>query len=113
MTLNAKSPLWPHVRQAKFCLRVCQVFFSRGSFEVLVSRNVSKCYFSSLDAPRRKCNISGLWSKYDPQIEWACENFNSSPYKGYNNICCYICNPGLASTQTRRVIDTGNVTGVW
>ena len=21
-----RSPLWPHVRQAKFCLRVCQVF---------------------------------------------------------------------------------------
>ena len=22
-----RAPLWPHVRQAKFCLRVCQVFF--------------------------------------------------------------------------------------
>ena len=25
-----RVPLWPHMRQAKFCLRVCQVFFSRG-----------------------------------------------------------------------------------
>ena len=25
-----RAPLWPHVRQAKFCLTVCQVFFSRG-----------------------------------------------------------------------------------
>ena len=26
-----RAPLWAHVRQAKFCLRVCQVVFSRGS----------------------------------------------------------------------------------
>ena len=78
-----------------------------------VNQNVSKCYFSSHYTQLRQCNTTCLWSKYDPQIEWACENFNSSPYKGYNNIFCYICNPGLASTQTRRVIDTCNVTGEW
>ena len=26
-----RAPLWAHVRQAKFCLRLCQVVFSRGS----------------------------------------------------------------------------------
>ena len=24
-----RAPLWPYVRQAKFCLRVCQVFLAR------------------------------------------------------------------------------------
>ena len=59
------------------------------------------------------CNISGLWANYDPQIEWACENFNSFSYKGYSNIFCYICNPSLASTVERTIIDSCNVTGEW
>ena len=25
-----RAPFWPHVRQAKFCLRACQVFLSRN-----------------------------------------------------------------------------------
>ena len=25
--VRVRAPLWPHVRQAKFCLRVCQVVF--------------------------------------------------------------------------------------
>ena len=25
--VRVRAPLWPHVREAKFCLRVCQVVF--------------------------------------------------------------------------------------
>ena len=78
----------------------------------MTSHTVSKCYNSLLFA-QRQCNTTGLWSEYDSQIEWACKNFNSYPYKGYSNAFCYICNPSLASTQDRTVIGTCNVTGEW
>ena len=48
-----RAPLWPHVIQAKFCLRVCQVVFLRGSpvffsFLNLVLRPFQD-YFSSYE----------------------------------------------------------------
>ena len=59
------------------------------------------------------CNASGLWFYYDPQIDWACQNFNSFPYKEYKNIFCYICNPSIVSTSAVQMIDSCNVTKNW
>ena len=58
-----------------------------------------------------KCNVTGLWFDYDPEIEWACENFNSNALMNYRNIFCYICNPSLVSTSETEIIDTCNITG--
>ena len=58
-----------------------------------------------------RCNVSGLWPVYDPEIAWACENLNSFPYKDYKNIYCYICNPSLISTSETEMITSCNFIG--
>ena len=111
----------------------CDNFFDINSFsslqEMWTAIKISNCsvsyvppYIDGMSATscsltstsvQRRCNVSGLWSTYDPQIEWACQNFNSLTYRGYSNIFCYICNPSLASTVERTVIGSCNVTGDW
>ena len=76
-----------------------------------MSHHVFSCFMTQDNVS--ECNASGLWLYYDPQIDWACQNFNSFPYKGYKNIFCYICNPSLVSTSAVQVIDSCNVTKQW
>ena len=67
-----RAPLWPHVRQAKFCLRVCQVVFlgvnmERGGFLLCYiplsygfTPHYGQMFFQNKnELSRRKC--SGCW----------------------------------------------------
>ncbi|KAL3882097.1 hypothetical protein ACJMK2_028468 [Sinanodonta woodiana] len=58
-----------------------------------------------------RCNVSGLWHHYDPDLEWGCEHLNL-PYGRFKNIFCYICNPSVASLY-KPVYNKCNVTGLW
>ncbi|XP_069132197.1 uncharacterized protein [Argopecten irradians] len=57
------------------------------------------------------CNVTGAWGDYDPDIEWACENYLSGishfikyEVNGYRNIFCKICNSNSPTNLT--TIDT-------
>ena len=111
---------------------LCQKYIDINSFStytaLLKSLKLNECHLSYVPPERSssqvyhcstsssvisRCNETGLWVDYDPQIELACENFNSFTFKGFRNVFCYICNPGLISSLERVFIDTCNVTGMW
>lgn len=58
-----------------------------------------------------KCNMTGMWDIFDPDIQYACESTYKLVYKVYKNIFCFICNP------IRRIntidVRTCNSTGSW
>ena len=55
-----------------------------------------------------RCNQTGLWTKYDPDIKWACDIHNSEFFEYnnrevivYKNAFCYACNvPGIENAPT-------------
>ena len=55
-----------------------------------------------------RCNQTGLWTKYDPDINWACDIHNSVFFEIknrnvtlYKNAFCYACNlPGIDNAPT-------------
>ncbi|XP_052796171.1 uncharacterized protein LOC128228733 [Mya arenaria] len=56
-----------------------------------------------------RCNETGLWEIYDPDVDFACKTFVTPYKKVYSNVFCYICNPSIASHYhhtTDLVIDT-------
>ncbi|CAC5392342.1 unnamed protein product [Mytilus coruscus] len=55
--------------------------------------------------------MTGLWDKFDPDIQYACESTYMLKYKVFQNIFCYICNPtdGINNKSFRNC----NVTGFW
>ncbi|XP_060074640.1 uncharacterized protein LOC132554350 [Ylistrum balloti] len=60
-----------------------------------------------------KCNATGNWPIYDPDVVWACENatYNILPaYKQFKNFYCYLCNPEHVVTD---IISNCNETGLW
>ncbi|KAK3589600.1 hypothetical protein CHS0354_043061 [Potamilus streckersoni] len=61
------------------------------------------------------CNKTGLWTDYDPSIEWACINFkpNGVIFKDFRNIFCYMCNPSIATVHHNVIVDRCNMTGEW
>ncbi|XP_071137010.1 uncharacterized protein [Mytilus edulis] len=58
-----------------------------------------------------KCNMTGMWDIFDPDIQYACESTYKLVYKVYKNIFCFICNPirRIYTTDVR----TCNSTGSW
>ncbi|KAL3882774.1 hypothetical protein ACJMK2_029081 [Sinanodonta woodiana] len=58
------------------------------------------------------CNTTGLWDRYDPDIDWACIH-HTTQFEQFANVFCYICNPDIVSHSSRPLIDTCNVTGYW
>ncbi|XP_060072451.1 uncharacterized protein LOC132552306 [Ylistrum balloti] len=56
------------------------------------------------------CNMTGQWATYETSIDWACRNI-MAPYRGFNNIFCFACNPDKQSDRT--IISGCNVTGMW
>ncbi|XP_033746939.1 uncharacterized protein LOC117332163 [Pecten maximus] len=72
-----------------------------------------KCSTSSKSDAIDKCNVTGNWPVYDPDVIWACEeaSSNSLPgYKKFKNFYCYLCNPENSVTG---VISSCNETGQW
>ena len=64
-----------------------------------------------------KCNITGRWPIYDPDIEHACEKKDSfdvselsNKHLTFKNPYCEMCNPSFLNNT---VIDKCNVTGLW
>ncbi|KAL3882776.1 hypothetical protein ACJMK2_029083, partial [Sinanodonta woodiana] len=58
------------------------------------------------------CNVSGLWDRYDPDIDWACKH-HTIQFEQFANVFCYICNPDIVSHSSGPLIDTCNITGYW
>ncbi|KAL4226572.1 hypothetical protein ACF0H5_014557 [Mactra antiquata] len=48
------------------------------------------------------CNITGLWTEYDADIEWGCKNFQT-PYGNFKNVFCYICNPSKRNMASKSI----------
>ncbi|XP_033753034.1 uncharacterized protein LOC117336531 [Pecten maximus] len=59
----------------------------------------------------KQCNMTGQWEEYDSHIDWACRNFQK-PYRGFENIFCFACNPGKRSGDDRLIAGC-NKTGMW
>ncbi|CAC5383743.1 unnamed protein product [Mytilus coruscus] len=58
-----------------------------------------------------KCNMTGMWDIFDPDIQYACESTYNLNYKVFKNMFCYMCNPiGRINTADVR---TCNSTGSW
>ncbi|KAL3882699.1 hypothetical protein ACJMK2_029012 [Sinanodonta woodiana] len=57
-------------------------------------------------------NVTGMWDRYDPDIDWACKHHTTQLEK-FANVFCYICNPDLVSLTSGALIDTCNITGYW
>ncbi|XP_052760565.1 uncharacterized protein LOC128203246 isoform X1 [Mya arenaria] len=53
-----------------------------------------------------RCNVTGRWTTYDPDIEAACLSYRSI-YFNYNNVHCYLCNGGDASNVSPYCYDRG------
>lgn len=59
-----------------------------------------------------RCNMTGLWKTFDPDIQYACEStFVLTHRTKYKNIFCLICNP--IRRAKRDIINTCNETGLW
>ena len=101
--LNSAENLW-----SMFHLFNCSAAYVPP---VLLQDQALSCSFGSSEDRISHCNETGLWMDYNPDIEWACEQFNSIPYKNYNNIFCFICNPSLLSSTTTELVDSCNITG--
>ncbi|WAR18473.1 AGRL1-like protein [Mya arenaria] len=61
----------------------CNIVFEKppGNF------NTSYCFKSTKDT----CNFTGNWKQYDSFIDRACGSYHS-PFDGYNNVFCHLCN---------------------
>ncbi|XP_060074623.1 uncharacterized protein LOC132554334 [Ylistrum balloti] len=60
-----------------------------------------------------RCNVTGNWPVFDPDVAWACEiapGNTLAGYKRFKNFYCYLCNPEHVVTD---VISTCNETGQW
>lgn len=68
---------------------------------------------SPLDNTVSRCNITGLWGKYDPGIDWSCSNLHQ--HSGlFDNIFCRLCNPSRTSQiDGDSLITVCNQTGLW
>ncbi|XP_052794719.1 uncharacterized protein LOC128227857 [Mya arenaria] len=51
-----------------------------------------------------RCNVTGLWTTYDSDIEAACLSYRSV-YYDYNNVHCFLCNGGDASSVSTYCTD--------
>ncbi|XP_069136321.1 uncharacterized protein [Argopecten irradians] len=92
----------------------CTIMFkmNRGDDKFNIQYPRAKCKKYSRRIVQ-KCNVTGNWPQYDPDVAWACEEAAGNtllPYKGYKNFYCYLCNP---EHEVIDVISTCNVTGKW
>lgn len=106
---------------------ICEDFidfnFMSSFDEIIQNAIIKKCKFGSFsknayvrgcDKNRNidiisTCNVSGTWETYDPNIEWACVNYENF-YGMFRNIFCYICNPPVFQEPA---ISQCNETGLW
>ncbi|CAC5407114.1 unnamed protein product [Mytilus coruscus] len=65
---------------------------------------------SAAETRVQKCNITGTWTKYDSDVEKACETYNQKSYPLFKNVFCFICNPPRNQDD---VISQCNITGLW
>ncbi|KAL3882706.1 hypothetical protein ACJMK2_029019 [Sinanodonta woodiana] len=76
--------------------------------------NFYNCIPSILRVPGivDSCNVTGMWERYDPDIDWACKHYTSQ-FEQFANVFCYICNPDIVSHNSGPLIDTCNISGYW
>ena len=86
--------------------RKCNMFYSPSEFTK--TRECGKVTESELDLINR-CNVSGTWTNYDPDIDYSCETYDNK-YHFFKNLYCYLCNPPLRTVPS---ISHCNTTGYW
>ncbi|KAJ8314074.1 hypothetical protein KUTeg_008635 [Tegillarca granosa] len=59
-----------------------------------------------------KCNVTGIWKKYDRDIEWACEKYDQK-FGVFRNVFCYLCNIDEINLSNLSHVKECNVTGLW
>ncbi|XP_078315118.1 uncharacterized protein LOC111129804 isoform X2 [Crassostrea virginica] len=80
------------------------VFYPRQDLQVIQQRDLTLEY-------RARCNVTGTWAEFNPDVQMACESSYDLTYRFYTNIFCAMCNP--IELKTHRVISSCNVTGEW
>ena len=91
---------------------ILQAYISERDLPIKVNPEV--CYESISQENKRlytKCNETGLWRKFDPSFQYACESRYHMEYRVFKNIFCYMCNPSIHKDYG--IIDLCNVTGQW
>ena len=91
---------------------ILQAYIPERDLPIKVNPEI--CYESISQETKRlyiKCNETGLWQKYDPSLQYACESKYHMEYRVFKNIFCYMCNPSMHKDYD--IIDQCNVTGQW
>ena len=105
------------------CLMFIDFNFISSFDEIFTTAIEKRCTFSSfLNNSHAKgcrndsesglinsCNVTGTWTSYDQDIEYACANYDNN-YRVFNNVFCYMCNPPVVSYE---VVNHCNVSGRW
>lgn len=58
-----------------------------------------------------ECNVTGTWTRYNKNIDYACNTLHNS-FPPYKNIFCFICNPPTKDPEVTVALSC-NVTGMW
>lgn len=87
-------------------MKLCTVSYNHLD----LSYSVQKCEPIMRNNLIGQCNVTGTWSTYDYDIDWACNGFQL-PFEIYKNVFCFICNPPL--TDQDIITSTCNQTGDW
>ncbi|KAK3102820.1 hypothetical protein FSP39_014141 [Pinctada imbricata] len=61
---------------------------------------------------KTKCNETGEWRNFDPDIQRACESSLKTKFKVFKNVFCYMCNPS-GQNFMEDIYETCNETGQW
>ena len=80
------------------------VFYPRSDLQVIQQRDLTPEY-------RARCNVTGTWTEFNPDVQMACESSYDLTYRFYTNIFCAMCNP--IELKAHHVISSCNVTGEW
>ncbi|XP_069121320.1 uncharacterized protein [Argopecten irradians] len=88
----------PHFKYFPSVIGIIEHFRRRNcNIQIVPAREYHVTKMSRIYCNRERvdrCNITGQWSKYDRDIELACETLDLflPPHHGYKNVYCYICN---------------------
>nr|XP_022331971.1 uncharacterized protein LOC111129806 [Crassostrea virginica] len=80
------------------------VFSPRNDLQVIQQRDLTPEY-------RARCNVTGTWAEFNPDVQMACESSYDLTYRFYTNIFCAMCNP--IELKAHHMISSCNVTGEW
>ena len=87
------------------------IFQANDRHEKNSSYNQANCLDRSSETSFEKCNETGLWGTYDPDIRYACESEYTNHFRVFKNVFCYMCNPSKHGDL--EYVDECNITKAW